>query len=196
MCGEYGLDQDTRSNRTIGRPHYHAIIFGYGFPDKQQIGPDLYHSEELTTIWGKGYTTVGDCTFESAAYVARYVLKKINGEQAEEHYMLADPTTGEITNIRPEFTTCSRNPGIGAKWFEKYRHDLDKGFLTMRGIKMPPPQYYDSLYKRDHPDDHEYIKEQRRINADPYNIEQTNNRLRVKEKIILKKINQLERTLQ
>ena len=143
----------------------------------------LHHSEELTKIWGRGYTTVGDCTFESAAYVARYVLKKINGDEAEEHYQLSDPTTGEITNIEPEFTTCST--GIGRDWFEKYRHDLDKGFLTMRGIKMRAPNYYKKRYQEKYEDDYAYIAEQNRINADPLNIELTNNRLRVKEKILM-----------
>jgi len=194
MCGEYGTDQSPTS-RTIGRPHYHAIIFNHDFPDKKQIKEDLFESTWLNNIWGKGYTTVGAVTFESAAYVARYCLKKITGDEAEQHYQLQDFHTGEITNIKPEYTSQSRNPGIGRKWFEKYRHDLDKGFITMRGIKMPAPKYYHDQYAEHYEADYEPIKEKKRQSIDVFDEENTNNRLRVKERIKLKQIKKLTRTI-
>ena len=73
-CGEYG--------ESTSRPHYHAIIFGYDFPDKKKWrttdrGDILYRSPLLETLWDKGSSEIGSVTFESAAYVARYSLKKI-----------------------------------------------------------------------------------------------------------------------
>lgn len=71
-CGEYG--------EKLSRPHYHAILFNYDFPDKkvfsEKNGNTIYTSELLEDIWGKGFCTIGDVTFQSAAYVARYVMKK------------------------------------------------------------------------------------------------------------------------
>ena len=55
-CGEYG-DKGAR-------PHYHACVFGYDFPDKKlytvRDGVRLYVSEELQEVWPLGFSTVGD----------------------------------------------------------------------------------------------------------------------------------------
>jgi hypothetical protein len=40
--------------------------------------------------------SLGDLTFESAAYVARYVVKKINGQQKFLHYAVINHETGEF----------------------------------------------------------------------------------------------------
>jgi hypothetical protein len=41
------------------RPHYHALIFGYDFPDrillKKSKSGDLFTSELLTSVWGLGH---------------------------------------------------------------------------------------------------------------------------------------------
>ena len=63
-CGEYG----SRNNR----PHYHAIIFGYDFPDKYlhtktRNGDLLFRSPTLEKAWKFGYSLIGHVTFESAA---------------------------------------------------------------------------------------------------------------------------------
>ena len=73
MCGEYG-------ERTA-RPHYHACIFGCDFADREYYkttaaGYKLYTSETLAEIWQLGHATIGDVTFQSAAYVARYIMQK------------------------------------------------------------------------------------------------------------------------
>ena len=103
-CGEYG--DLTR------RPHYHALIFGYAFPDrklfKKSKSGDLYTSELLTKVWGLGHASVGDLTFESAAYVARYIMKKVNGDLVKSHYEAIDYETGEIFNLKPEYVSISR----------------------------------------------------------------------------------------
>ena len=115
-CGEYG--------ENFGRPHYHACLFNFDFPDRElfSIRNDvrLYTSDILTDIWGKGMCSVGDVTFDSAAYVARYVTKKVTGDLADDHYQSVDLDTGEITWRQPEYTTMSRRPGIGRDWYDKY----------------------------------------------------------------------------
>ena len=56
--------------------------------------------------------SIGDMTFESAAYVARYCMKKVTGDAAEEHYMVVDSETGEyLGHKKPEYATMSRRPG-------------------------------------------------------------------------------------
>ena len=105
-CGEYGT--------LLGRPHYHACIFNFDFPDKKLFtirdGINLYTSQALDELWPYGFSTIGSVTFESAAYTARYIMKKINGDAAKDHYEYVNPSTGEISLRKPEYTTMSRLP--------------------------------------------------------------------------------------
>lgn len=160
-CGEYG--------EQFERPHYHICIFNHEFPDKEVIRLDskrlldgkrfkkghdhtLYSSKDLSSIWQKGFATVGELSFESAGYVARYATKKINGPPAGDHY-------GDRT---PEFAMMSRNPGIGREWIEKYLGDVyPKDFFTMNGRKMRPVRYYDSVLEKLKPEMWEKIKADR-----------------------------------
>lgn len=162
-CGEYG-----DKNR---RPHYHALIFGHSFPDRQifKLGKDpLYTSQQLEKCWTAGFSTVGNLTFESAAYTARYIMKKINGQMAEDHYWNHDKTTGEAFKIIPEYTTMSRRPGIGGDWFKLYKHDCyPKDYIHVRGKKMKPPKFYDKQYEHDYPDEMAKIKAERLANRPP-----------------------------
>ena len=139
-CGEYG--------ELNFRPHYHAIIFGHDFPDKIQSNVSannpLFVSPTLNRLWPFGFASIGDVTFESAAYVARYITKKVTGDLAESHYQRVIEATGEIVNVAPEYTTMSRRPGIGAGWFDKFGgevYPLDR--VVMRGREMRPPRAYD-----------------------------------------------------
>ena len=157
-CGEYG-DQ-------FGRPHYHAILFNTTFPDLEQIQgkKDLKTSRILESIWGKGITSVGAVTFESASYVAGYVQKKINGDQKQEHYQIVDEETGEYFGQRQqEYSTMSRRPGIAGLWFAKHKNDVyPSDNIHIRGKEMRPPKYYDRLYEIECPGDMERIKENRK----------------------------------
>lgn len=192
-CGEYG--DETR------RPHYHAIIFGFDFPDKKLWkesfnGDHYYTSETLNKLWGKGYAIIGSVTFESAAYVARYIMKKVNGENKDEHYRCVDQDSGESFDIKPEYITMSRRPGIGKTWFEKYKSDVyPSDFVVVRGKKMRPPKYYDNLLAEEDYDELDYIKFQREVNANVSKLEQSYDRLITKEKVKLKQIEKLQRGL-
>lgn len=137
-CGEYG--------DKLGRPHHHACLFNFDFEDKLlwqvRDGNRLFRSRVLEGLWPYGFCTVGAVTLDSAAYVARYVVKKINGEMAPGHYQ------GRL----PEYTTMSRRPGIGKLWFEKYYKDLyPKDFVVIQGRKYAVPEYYDREFEKKDP---------------------------------------------
>lgn len=145
MCGEYG--------ELSSRPHFHALLFGVFFHDREYLrvlpsGGRLYRSAELEALWPFGYSSVGDVTFESAAYVARYIMKKITGDDALDHYMRVDPTTGEVYQLEPEFSHMSLKPGIGGSFFSKFRAEMfPRDFCISRGLKVKPPKYYKGLLK-------------------------------------------------
>lgn len=144
MCGEYG--------EKLSRPHYHACVFGLYLPDRQvwsvREGVTLYRSPALEALWKYGFVTVGDVTFESANYVARYVTKKITGKASVEHYRRVDAVTGEVVSVSPEFVRMSLRPGIGAEWIRKYKSDVyTVDTVHLRGSSMKPPRYYDKFLK-------------------------------------------------
>jgi hypothetical protein len=199
MCGEYGENLEHSKNEKLGHPHYHACIFGHSFTDKllhsNRDGTKLYKSATLAKLWPFGFSTIGDVTFESAAYTARYVLKKQMGRNALEHYEYTDPSTGEIINLKPEFTTMSRRPGIGKTWYDKYKNDLTKDFITARGVKMKPPKYYDSQLEIEDELAYEKIKEQRRTSAMKHEKPDKYRRLEDGNKIKEKKLKNLVRNL-
>lgn len=140
QCGEYG--------EKTQRPHYHACLFGHDFKDKvlwkREKGVPLYVSAELVELWSSqgisiGFSTIGSVTFQSAAYVARYIMKKITGNSAVDHYR----------GRQPEYTTMSRRPGIAKAWFEKYHHTdvAHDDTIILNGKAMRPPKYYDRQYE-------------------------------------------------
>lgn len=208
-CGEYG-DNDVTNNKHIsqygisklGRPHYHAIIFGYDFYDKQLLrerdGIKLYHSAELSKYWPHGFNTIGAVTFESAAYVARYICKKRTGDKADGHYTRIYPDTGLSVSIEPEYVTMSRRPGIATGWFQKFQGDVyPKDFTTIRGKKIKPPKFYDSLLEQQDQELYQEIKTNRIIQAkDPKQKEDnTGQRLLDKEQVKKVQFKMLKRNL-
>ena len=78
--------------------------------EKKETG-DIYTSETLSKIWGKGFVTTMDLTLQSAGYVARYITKKINGDKKDEHYQKICAITGEIYPVQQEYSTMSNKPG-------------------------------------------------------------------------------------
>jgi len=189
-CGEYG--------EYSGRPHYHACLFNFDFPDKQiwkvNNGQKLYVSKILEEIWPDGFCTVGSVTFESAAYVARYIMKKITGERAVRHYEHLDPVTGEITQLNPEYTTMSRRPGLGHGWLKKYESDVyPSDQIIINGKILKPPRYYDNQFEIICPDTVTAIKKTRIRRAKKQSKNNTVDRLAVREFIQNQKLKQLPR---
>jgi hypothetical protein len=197
-CGEYG--------DLNWRPHYHALIFGYDFPDKvpfrKRGGVTVYYSKELEHLWGKGFCTVGELTMESAAYTARYVMKKVGGDQAPFYYSELDPYTGELIPIVPEFNRMSLKPGIGAGWFAKFKGDVfPDDFIVHAGKRMRVPDYYDLLFEREavgpFPDGKSAIspiKEKRKKRAEAHKDNKPD-RLEARERVLKAKIRKLKREI-
>ena len=156
MCGEYG--------ENFGRPHYHALIFGHRFNDTVSLGkPNYWRSPTLERLWPHGYSMIGNVTFNSAAYVARYIMKKQTGNKAEEHYKKVDPETGEIFDVQPEYNRMSTRPAIGKKWFEQYASDYENEsrIAHVEGKAHQMPKYYLKQLKAADPDQYEIIMAER-----------------------------------
>ena len=189
-CGEYGEHS--------ARPHYHACLFNFDFPDKKlwrinNNNDRLYISETLNELWPYGYAVLGDVTFQSAAYVARYCTKKITGDKAKEHYEVVDED-GVIYDRNPEYATMSRRPGIGATWFKKYGNDVyPKDFVTVNGKRVKPPKYYDNQLQKYKPFMYDEVKENRERRIDKNDPEYLEDRLRTKEEIQRRRMNRLVR---
>lgn len=170
-CGEYG-DRH-------GRPHYHLILFGIRFTDRQfyktaKNGDKLYTSRFLEGIWKYGFNVIGDVTFESCAYVARYICDKITGDLAEAHYQ----------GRQPEFTNMSRRPGIGVEWFRKFgEHSYAHDSVVLRGKEMRPPRFYDTMFEVVDGPRMAVLKRKRRREALRHKADDTPDRRRVKEAV-------------
>jgi len=183
MCGEYG--------ENTYRPHYHAIIFGFHFPDRKLVnirnGNRVYTSKLLEKTWGLGACEIGSVTFKSAGYVARYILKK----QKE-----LDQDTGELPyhNRKPPYTNMSLKPAIGKTYYETYKSDFfPHDYAVMPdGRECPVPNYYRRLLQDDDPDLYEQLKAIR-VEKAKDNPNNTPDRLIVRESVKQSKIKRLER---
>lgn len=169
-CGEYGSQSM--------RPHYHLLLFGLRLPDlellyKNDQSFSYFTSEIISSLWYpesdsqlpaadrscNGYHIITAVTWETCAYVARYIVKKQTGKNADIY---------EEFNFPPEFTLMSRRPGIGRQYYEDHKFDLysdseqcyiptDKGKRIIR-----PNKYYDSLYDYEYQDHFEIISYERK----------------------------------
>lgn len=195
VCGEYG--------DLTARPHFHACIFGHDFDDKvifdvRPSGHSLYRSPLLERLWPLGISSIGSLTFESAAYVARYVLKKVTGDAAEDHYSRIDVDTGEVFHVEPEFARMSLKPGIGSSWFEKYNSQVygENDFVIVNGHTCKPPRYFDKLLRRmdfaNGTCEYEYIKSERVCG--PASEHATASRLQAREEVQLAALRNLSRS--
>lgn len=160
-CGEYGSKND--------RPHFHIIAFNINVRDKEYLFTNkshdkIYTSEIIRNIWGKGHVTIGEVTWNSAAYTARYVMKKIKGKDAKKYY--------EILGVAPEFTRMSRRQGIAREYYEQNKEkifELDEIILAnKKGVaqKIKPCKYYDNLYDIENHEFMKALKQRRKLEAE------------------------------
>lgn len=136
VTGEYG-------DKTK-RPHWHAIIFNYRPKDQKHkytshSNEQVFTSQELTDLWGKGNVEYGSVTMESAGYVARYSAKKLSHGKDNEH------------NFHPIHKTSSKH-AIGKKFVEKYYKDMfSKGYIVLpNGEQAAIPRYYQDWLRKTH----------------------------------------------
>lgn len=187
-CGEYGM--------SYGRPHYHAVLFNHDFEDKvlwqKRDEVLLYRSASLECLWPFGYSSVGAVTFQSSAYVARYILKKVTGNPSLKHYERICPHTGMIFQRLPEFAQMSN--GVGKAWYEKYKSDCyphDRVYVNDSWQR--PPRYYDELYQLEEPEKWSAIKARREAVGDVHRDDQTSRRLLDKETVKRSRLSMLQR---
>ncbi|QCQ84644.1 replication initiator protein [Blackfly microvirus SF02] len=190
-CGEYG--------ETTHRPHYHIAIYGEDFADdripwKLSNGHQLWRSSRLATLWPHGDADIGELTFESAAYIARYIMKKITGAKAHDHYKREKE--GKEYWLEPEFNVMSRRPGIASRWFEQNHSDVyPHDHVISRGHPAKPPRYYDYLLEKIDEHMYDYMKIARE-EAPRQEGEETPARLAVRETVALAKLLQNKRSLE
>ena len=194
-CGEYG-------SQTL-RPHFHIIVFGLKLDDlvlykRNFNGDNLYNSTFISKLWKNGFSVVGDVTWQSCAYVARYIMKKHLGKDSEFY---------DVYNIEPEFTLMSRKPGIARQYYDEHKDELFyQDFVsipTKDGAKqIYPPPYFEKLFEEDFPDNEVVERKEKRKQAkiDSINLqlEKTDKNyvdyLKIKEHNLDKKIKTLVRS--
>ena len=168
-AGEYGS--------TTVRPHYHVIIFGLRLDDlvvykRTPQGDILYTSCSLNECWSNfigydshgvprydqiGWCVVSPVTWETCAYVARYVTKKMSGPLGE--WFVSN-------NMELPFSLMSRRPGIGKKWYDDHPYFWQESdFINVKsGVtarKFRPPRYFEKLLEDDCPEVYQSRKEEK-----------------------------------
>lgn len=192
-CGEYG--------EKFSRPHYHLLLFGHWFADstpwRKDDGNQIFLSEQLSKLWPHGFSTIGELTYQSAAYCSRYVTKKVSGPEADTHYGTACPVTGEWFEISPEYATMSRRPGIGAEWIEKYWRDVfPDDFVVLDGRRHATPDYYLGYLAKSHPALFEQVEKKRLERQADMAWNETEDRLAVREYIQYARLERYSRQLE
>lgn len=140
--GEYGEKN--------GRAHYHACIFGEDWQrhkDTYRISKQLWGNKQLDKIWGYGTVAIAELNQTTAAYVARYNMKKIGGDMAKKHYETVLLETGEIIDREPEMAHMSTRPAIGLNWLRLYWKDVKDGMVVINGKKIIAPKYYRRYFR-------------------------------------------------
>jgi len=193
MCGEYG-ENGTR------RPHYHIILFGYKPTDLEPYGVNkqrqvLNTSPQIAKIWGKGNVDISDVNLETCQYVARYIMKKQIGKDADYTHLTQHGLTVDRT---PEYTAMSRKPGIAKAWFDQYYQDIysyDELLISGKnGVHYAKiPRYYDTLMAEIDPLYMDSLKEKRQEKA--YKNFPNDLKLNAQQKITERKLDKLKREL-
>lgn len=139
-CGEYGGKR--------GRPHYHMLLWGYKADDiklamKSKSGEWLYKSKEIEKTWNKGKVIIGEITYESSAYVARYTTKKMMKDK------LLDGQIKPYINM-----SRGKDNAIGIQYYQKNKNKIwkNKGVYvkTKKGTKLKPiPRYYQKIKNKE-----------------------------------------------
>lgn len=193
MCGEYGDRTD--------RPHYHAILFGCDFADRTRHskgakGDQIWISKDLDRIWGLGQCYIGSVTPESCGYVSRYIMKKVTGDLANEHYARINPATGEYYLLQPEYVNMSLKPGIGKNHYDQFKTDIyPSDTVVSKGKQMPVPKYYDRQLEKENPEQLEQLKARRQARARKHSADNTPERLAVRKLVLQSKTNLLPRNI-
>jgi len=185
------------------RPHYHVLLFNCGFSDlkcwsKNARGEQLYISDELSKLWSvdgqsMGFCTLGEVTFDSAVYCAKYSLKKLTIsdnsppeiiKRFEEKYLVVDEA-GEVHQRELEFSCKSLRPGIGGAYYEKYGAEVRAhDSVVIEGREVKPPRFYDTRTEFISPERFAQLKRKRKRLSVLNRADNTSERLRVKQRLM------------
>lgn len=129
LSGEYG--------EKSGRPHFHAVIFGWCPEDAVFFKKDgkrcFYRSPLIERLWDKGYSLVDiEMTLDAVKYSANYMQK------LEEVY----------GDLQKPFCAMSLKPGIG--YGAITRKMFEDGKIWHNGIWYPIPRYFYKVVLREH----------------------------------------------
>lgn len=117
MCGEYGSK--------LGRPHFHAIIYGWTPKDSESKGTQTddetgaihkrITSKTMEKLWPHGFHTLGAVTIQTAKYIAKYAAKgKLNNPKETNYSEKVDSKQERYGEKRLEYIACSH--GLGKQW--------------------------------------------------------------------------------
>ena len=176
-CSEYGPANQ--------RPHYHFILFGLHLDDvylwsRSKLGYQYFRSPSLERVWSfpvrdasgvsvksagptpAGFVMLGHVDWDCCAYVARYVMKKLYGDDSEFY---------DQFNLERPRAFMSRKPGIGRQYYDDNKYDVfGKEYINLStskgGLKFRPPKYYQDLFELDEPDWSAQLKESRKARAE------------------------------
>lgn len=180
------------------RPHYHALLFNCAFDDKvlhsqNARGEPLYTSAQLAELWGHGFCTLGEVTFDSAVYCAKYALKRLNITEEsspearaayEARYVVYD-ADGIVYERDREFAVMSRRPGLGALYYDKYGGEIRAhDSIIQDGREVRPPRFYDTRSDVIDPETFARHKRKRKRLAVLNKMDNTEARLRVKARLM------------
>ncbi len=192
-CGEYG--------DYTQRPHYHACLFNCEFADqaiyKADEGINTYYSKTLEKLWPYGFSTIGELNFATASYVAGYILKKVTGKQSMEEYLRSDEY-GVCYWVLAPYVTMSLKPGIGEKFYQKYKNDFfpaDETPVPGKGVIKKVPRFYDKILMAEDSELCELVKEVRKDFISKHAEDFTPERLMDKYKVALARQSNQKRNL-
>lgn len=149
-----------------GRPHAHAVVFGLPLDIAQfkkignnSQGDALWTSKQLEDLWKLGQVTIGEVTFQSISYVARYTLKKTKAQYDDWWYM----SQGKSKEWK------SSSQGLGRWYYENHKDEIYKRdcvpILDNNGNPQKPPKCYDRWYKAENPEKFDSISKKRERQA-------------------------------
>lgn len=144
-CMEYG--------KTTHRPHAHAIVFGLPLDQTQfkrignnELGDAIWTTPELENIWKLGQVSIGEVTYRSCSYVARYTLKK-----AKEQY---DDWWYQSQGKKKEWVSMSQS--LGRWYYDLYKEKIyETDTVPVKdnnGNPCKPPRSFDRFYKKECPE--------------------------------------------
>lgn len=196
-CQEYGSKN--------GRPHLHIIYFNLPIPDLKFEGTrtkggetyNLYSSEIISKIWGKGIVEIQDVTWTNASYVARYTTKKVYETTTAEEYFL--------NGLEPERINMSRKPGIGMNYYNTHKRkilDEQQYKIDFHGQRkeVATPKAFKRKFKEEYPEEYEKIQEkikEKMYRTNKIRMSNTtktiNEQLQIEERTLINKTHMLQR---